>query len=444
MQRQKVYTLCWISLGCPKNLVDTERVLGRMVERGWLLCEEPADADIIIVNTCGFIADAVNESMDVIRQAVEFKKNGCLGVIAAGCLVERMGNALSGDIPEIDALVGIPEADEIEEACRAIISGRGRLYTKRPHTVHKDTARLRITPQHYSYLQVTDGCNNCCSYCLIPMIRGPLRSKPPGDVIEEARELLDDGVRELNVIGQDITSYGKDQNGDYSLIKLLRELAELDFHWIRLLYTHPAHFTDELIDEIAGNDKILNYIDLPVQHINDTILRRMNRRTGRAEIESLISRIRSRIPGVVLRTSLIVGLPGETPEAFHELVQFVKDTRFERLGAFAYSREEGSPAYDFPDQVPEEEKARRLDEIMRVQQKVSAEFAESQIGKTIEVVVEGKSRKNRRLWEGRTWADAPDVDGIIHLKGSKLEAGLFTKATITGAREYDLEGEIEA
>ena len=444
MTHKRRYALCWISLGCPKNLVDTERVLGRLVERGWLLCEQPEQADIVIVNTCGFIQEAAAESKQLLSQLSELKKNGCAGIIAAGCLVERMGNALSADVPDVDAFVGIADADEIEAACREIIRGRGRLFTRKPHPPHNDTGRLRITPRHYSYLQITDGCNNRCSYCVIPLIRGPLRSKPPDAVIEEARELISDGVRELNVIGQDTTSYGKDTANGEDLATLLRELCRLDVEWIRLLYTHPAHLTDSVIEAVAENDKIVNYVDMPIQHINDDILRRMNRIVGRERIEDQIARLRAAIPGVILRTSVIVGLPGETHEAFEELLEFVEEARFERLGTFAYSREEGVPAYDFPDQVPEKTRRKRLDLIMRRQREIAAEFAESMIGKTVDVVVEGKSKTKRSLWEGRTYGDAPDVDGIIYLSGKNLEPGMFAKARITGSRDYDLEGEILA
>ena len=442
MRYEEQHSLCWISLGCPKNLVDTERVLGRLVERGWLLCERPEEAEIIIVNTCGFIGDAVEESKRVLADVAQLKKNGCAGVIAAGCLVERLGNTLSAEVPEVDALVGIPDADEIEAACREILRGRGRLFTHKDRVICKDTSRLRITPQHYSYLQATDGCNNCCSYCVIPLIRGSLRSKPLPDVIEEARELASDGVRELNIIGQDTTSYGRDLPGSPSLVELLRAVSQFDFNWIRLLYTHPAHLGDDVIDEIARNRKIVKYVDLPIQHINDGLLHRMNRIVGRREIESLIGRIRSRIPGVIIRTSVIVGLPGETDEAFEELVEFIEATKFERLGAFAYSHEEGVPAFDFADQVPEKVKQKRLDVIMRRQRHLAAEFAQSMIGKKIDVVVERKSKAHRRLWEGRTYGDAPDVDGLIYLSGKAMDSGMFAKAIVTGSREYDLEGEL--
>ncbi|NQT20264.1 MAG: 30S ribosomal protein S12 methylthiotransferase RimO [Planctomycetes bacterium] len=443
MQQDRRHAICWISLGCPKNLVDTERVLGRLVERGWLLCERPDDADIVIVNTCGFIQDAADESKQLLAQLGQLKKNGCAGIIAAGCLVERMGNALSSDVPEVDAFVGLADADEIEAACREIIRGRGRLFTRKPHAAHNDTGRLRITPRHYSYLQITDGCNNRCNYCVIPLIRGPLRSKPLAAVMEEARELLGDGAKELNVIGQDTTSYGKDAGGE-DLPTLLSELCGLDVQWIRLLYTHPAHLTEAVIKVIAENDKIVNYVDIPIQHINDNILHRMNRIAGRKRIEDQIARLRAGIPGVILRTSVIVGLPGETHEAFEELLEFVGETRFERLGAFAYSREEGVPAYDFPAQVPEKTKQKRLGLIMRRQGKIAAETARAMIGKTVDVVVESKLKAKRSLWQGRTYGDAPDVDGIIYLSGKGLEPGMFAKATITGSRDYDLEGEILA
>ena len=440
--RNEQHTLCWISLGCPKNLVDTERVLGRLVERGWLICERPEEAEIIIVNTCGFIQEAAAESKRVLGELAQLKNNGCSGIIAAGCLVERMGNALSSDVPEVDAFVGLANVDDIEDACKDILRGRGRLFTRKPRSQDTDTGRLRITPHHYSYLQVTDGCNNRCGYCVIPLIRGPLRSKPFDAVIEEARELVSDGARELNVIGQDTTSYGSDLPGSPGLVPLLRELAKLDVHWLRLLYAHPAHLADDVIDEVAANDKIVKYIDLPIQHINDDILQRMNRRVGRAHIERLIARIRERVPGVILRTSVIVGLPGETDEAFEELVAFIEETRFERLGAFAYSHEEGVPAYDMPGQVPEKVKQKRLDVVMRRQHRIAAEIAQSMVGKTVEVVVEGRSKVHRRLMEGRTSGDAPDIDGMIYLSGDRLPPGTFAKAMITGARDYDLTGEI--
>jgi len=444
MHDTRKYALCWISLGCPKNLVDTERTLGRLVERGWLISERPDEADIVVVNTCGFIGDAVAESVGVLRELGARKKEKGFGLIAAGCLVERMGNALSAQVPEIDALVGLADADEIEAACREILLGRGRLFARKPPALHDDRSRLRVTPRHYAYLRITEGCDNRCSYCVIPLIRGPLVSKPLEMVLAEARELVGDGARELNIIGQDTTSYGKDLDEGANLASLLRALCDVPATWIRLLYAHPAHLTEEVIDTVAENDKIVNYFDLPIQHINDDILRRMNRRVNRERIEKLISRIRDRIPGAVIRTSVIVGLPGETDDAFEELLEFIEQVRFERLGAFAYSREEGAPAYDFPDQVPEETKQARLETVMRSQRRTAAEFARSMVGKTVDVVVERKSKEKRRRWEGRTYADAPDVDGIIYLPGKDLEPGMFARARVTRAFDYDLEGEILA
>ena len=442
MQDKKKYALCWVSLGCPKNLVDTERTLGRLVERGWLISENPEDADIVVVNTCGFICEATAESIAVLRELAERKKEAGFGLIAAGCLVERMGNALSAEVPEVDALVGLADADEIEEACREILLGRGRLFKRKPQVLHDDRARLRVTPRHYAYLRVTEGCDNCCSYCVIPLIRGKLISKPLEMVIAEAHELVEDGARELIIIGQDTTAYGSDLPGRENLASLLRELCRVPATWIRLLYAHPAHLTAQVVDTVAANDKIVNYFDLPIQHINDSILRNMNRMVTRKRTEQLIDRIRKTVPGAVIRTSVIVGLPGETEEAFEELLQFIEDVRFERLGAFAYSREEGVPACDFPDQVPEEVKNRRLEIIMERQQKIAAEFARSMVGKTVDVVIERKSKQKRRLWEGRTYADAPDVDGIIYLPGKDFEPGTFTKAKVTRAFDYDLQGEV--
>jgi ribosomal protein S12 methylthiotransferase len=431
-------TVAIISLGCPKNLVDSERLMGRIAEAGGVVCARVEDAEIVIVNTCGFIQEAREESLDFIRQAADLKKAGrCRRLIVAGCLAQRCGEALRETIPEIDDVVGLGEVPRLVRIC---CEGALAQDTRSPYD---DTARLRLTPRHYAYLRLSEGCNNRCHYCVIPSIRGPLRSKPMEMIVEEARELVADGAGELNLIAQDTTAYGMDLYAQQRLPDVIRAISPLEgLRWIRLLYTHPAHFAKEIIDEVARNEKICKYIDLPIQHINDRILERMGRRANRQQIVSLIDAIRRRVPGVSLRTSLIVGFPGETEQEFEELCEFVRSTRFERLGAFTYSREEGTPASAYPDQIAEPVKQKRLETIMQLQQKIAFEQAAAMVGRHLEVLIDRPSEAERGAWEGRTQGDAPEVDGVVLVRGKKLRPGMFRRVKITASRGYDLLGMI--
>jgi len=425
-----------ISLGCPKNLVDSERLMGRIAEAGGIVCANVEDAEIVIVNTCGFIEEAKQESIDFIRQAADLKKAGrCQRLIVAGCLAQRYGEALRETVPEIDDIVGLSEVPRLVRICCEEPPAPD---ARRPDD---DTARLRLTPRHYAYLRLSEGCNNRCHYCIIPSIRGPLKSKPLDLLVQEARELVADGAVELNLIAQDITAYGLDISGRSMLPDVIRAVSPLEgLRWVRLLYTHPAHFTDEVIAEVARNNRVCKYIDMPIQHINDRILERMGRKVTKPQTVSLIGRLRRQVPGISLRTSLIIGFPGETDDEFAELCDFVRATRFERLGAFAYSREEGTAAADYPDQIPDDVKQARLETVMKLQQKIAFEQTAAMVGKHVEVLIDRPSGEERNVWEARTQGDAPEVDGLVLVRGKRLKAGRFCPVRIVSARGYDLIG----
>jgi len=430
-----------ISLGCAKNLVDSEEVLGALVERGCMVAARADDADVMLINTCGFIADAREESFGVIEEAAALKKAGAVaGVVVVGCLVQLMGRRLAEQFPGVDAWVGLTGPGAVAEACEKAANGESTFAV--PDACERPiggSPRLRVTPRHFAYLRIAEGCDNRCSYCLIPSIRGPLRSKPMERVVAEAAELVADGARELIIIAQDTTSYGVDLYGEARLPALLRQLCDVDgVEWLRLLYTHPAHFSDELIAMLAEGGRLLPYADLPVQHANDAILSRMGRKIDQAGIRGLIGRIRSRVRDVAIRTSVIVGFPGESEGEFGELLGFMRDVRFERLGAFAYSQEEGTPAGELPGQVPAGIKEERLAAVMELQQEIADEQSQALIGREIAVVVDGKDIDGE--WRGRTVRDAPEVDGSIKFEDTGLEPGTFGRAVVTDAYGYDLTG----
>ncbi len=415
------------SLGCAKNLVDSEALLGRLATAGALVGAPPEEADIIIVNTCGFIAPATEESMQTILEYSGFRKTGnAKKLIVMGCLVERDAEALKHDLPNVDVFFGLHSHAEIAQACGLSETGE------------TDDARMLLTPGHFAYLQISDGCDNRCSYCTIPLIRGPLHSRSPEAILEEANDLADAGVRELVIIGQDTTSYGKDLNEPTSLHQILGELANIEnIRWIRLLYTHPAHFSDELIAEYASNPKLCAYVDIPLQHLNDNILRRMGRRVSKADCLDLIKRLRTRIPGIAIRTTFIIGFPGETDARFKELLGLVCDIRFDHMGAFAYSPEKDTPASSFPNQVPTEIVEDRLQSLMLAQQEIAFENNKAMIGKTVEVLIDEPSEEDG-IWIGRTAFQAPDVDSVTYVIGEGLEAGQFVDAEIVQTEDYDL------
>jgi len=434
-----------ISLGCAKNLVDSEGMLGALTERGGLVAADPRDADVLLINTCGFIEEARAEAFDTVTQALRMKEAGRVrAVIVVGCLVQLMRERLAEKFPAVDAWLGLTDPATVAEACERVAAGASEsiLWVPDPSQRPLDAGpRLRVTPKHFAYLRIAEGCDNRCHYCLIPSIRGPLRSKPEERTLAEARELIADGARELIVIAQDTTNYGLDLYGERRLPALLRELRELDgVRWLRLLYTHPAHFDDELIRVLAEGGPVLPYVDLPVQHANDAILARMGRGIDRTGLRELIGDLRSRVPGAVLRSSVIVGFPGEGEAAFRDLLDFVREVRFERLGAFAYSREAGTPAADLDGQVPPEAKAERLDAVMELQHEIATEQSEELVGREVAAVVDGRGPDGE--WAGRTVRDAPDVDGTIRFREVGLRAGLFCRARVTEAYGCDLVGSV--
>ena len=449
-------TFAFVSLGCPKNLVDSERMLGKLAQEGFTLIPDASQADVVVVNTCGFIEPARQESLGVLREMVELKTGGKVkAVIAAGCLAEREKDGLRDQVPGLDHMVGVFGREEIAQAVELSLErvgsrrGRKRLPTEeltgifRPAPVKalEDTARLRATPRHYAYLKISEGCDRLCTFCAIPQMRGKHVSKPVEEILREARELADDGARELCLVAQDSTYYGIDLYGEARLAPLLRELDQLDgIDWIRLHYAYPAHVTDELVKTLADSRRIVPYIDMPLQHISDRVLRRMNRKTTRAATEDILHRLRAGIPGLVLRSTFLVGFPGETEAEYEELVEWVREAKIERLGVFAYSHEPTTPSAKMEGAVPEDEKARRRDHLMAVQQEVAFAHARSRVGQTLPVMIDGPDPEMPGWHLGRTMADAPDIDPVARIKSKTLESGTIIQAEITGSDGYDLMG----
>ena len=436
-------TCSLVTLGCPKNLVDSERMLGLLKLDGYELLHTPEGADFVIVNTCGFLHTARKESMDTIREMVKLKKKGKLrGVIVTGCLAERDKAALLEACPGIDQIVGLFGRDEIAKAAERLVGGLTEQRTIfRPATARPlpDRDRLRITPRHLAYLKISEGCDRLCTFCSIPSMRGKHVSKPIEEVLAEARQLADDGVRELNVVAQDTTYYGLDLYGEPRLAELLSKLVEIPgLEWIRVMYLYPIHFTDALVDVLAAGGKILPYLDLPLQHVNDQVLRRMNRRVSRTETEALIDRLRERIAGLVLRTTMIAGFPGETKDQFEELVDFVRRRRFERLGAFVYSRETDTPSDKLDGHLSEDVKTARRDRLLAVQQKIAFAWNESQVGKRIDVLIDSYIPGEEHAYLGRSYADAPEIDGSVYVTGENLSPGQIVPCEIVASQQYDL------
>jgi ribosomal protein S12 methylthiotransferase len=438
-------TFAFVTLGCPKNLVDSERMLGKLAQDGYSLTPDADGADVVVINTCGFIEPARQESLGVIREMLELKRQGRVGaVVVAGCLAERKGDDLLKEVPEVDHIVGVFGREEITQVVdRSLLKNRRdeqrSLFRPAPVRAQVDTERLRITPRHYAYLKISEGCDRLCTFCAIPGMRGKHVTKPIEEVLREARELAADGVRELIVVAQDTTYYGLDLYGKVRLAELLRELDKIDgLEWIRILYAYPIHFTDELIEVMATAKKIVPYLDMPLQHINDSMLRRMSRRVDRSSTEDLLGRLRKAIPNLTMRTTFIVGFPGETEAEFAELRDFMKASKFERVGVFPYSLEPGTPAARLPDHLPEELKAARRDELMEIQQEFAFAQAQSQIGKELEVIVDGPDPEAPHCVLARGHADAPEIDCTVRLKGKALRPGDLVRARITGADGYDL------
>ena len=438
-------TYAFVSLGCPKNLVDSEKMLGSLSLDGYSLVSEPDGADFVIVNTCGFIESSRAESRSVIQEMLDLKKTGrTKGVIVAGCLPQRLENegGLLQQMPEIDHIVGVFGRDEITKVADRLVGGlneQRELFRPAPITAMDDRARLRITPEHFAYLKISEGCDRTCTFCSIPGMRGKHITKPIEMVLEETRELVADGVRELIIVAQDTTYYGMDLYGEVRLAQLLRELEKVDgLDWIRLMYLYPINFNDELIDVIAQSSRILPYLDMPLQHINSAVLKRMQRRVNGDQTRELVGKLRERIPNLVMRTTFITGFPGETDEQFEDLRQFVIDTRFERMGVFTYSLEPGTPAVKLDGHLPEDVKEARRDELMAIQQQIAFEHAESLVGYELDVLIDEQLEDG--VWAGRTFADAPEIDSNVFVSGAELQPGQMVPVEILERQDYDLVG----
>ena len=436
--------VAFISLGCSKNLVDTEVMLHNLYKDGFEVVFEPEKAEIVIINTCGFIESAKQEAIDNILDAAELKEWGeCKHIIATGCLVERYREEVMKELPELDAIVGVGSLQDIGEACRAVMRGEKYSSFRDKNTSPLGGGRILTTAPHTAYLKIAEGCDNRCTYCAIPLIRGKLRSRTIEDIVHEAQELDRAGVKELNLIAQDTTRYGLDLYGEYKLATLVKEITKnTSIPWIRLLYCYPDKITDELIEEFNTNPRLVNYMDIPVQHIADSVLTRMNRHGGKSLIVETIKKLRDKVPTITLRTTAMVGFPGETDEDFVELCEFVKQTRFDRFGAFTYSPEEDTEAALMPDQIDEQLKQDRYDILMQTQLTVSEELNAAKIGSEITVITDGYDAV-AEIYFGRSEADAPDVDGKVyfHAPKGKYTYGDFVNVKIVEALDYDLIGE---
>lgn len=434
-----------VSLGCDKNLVDTEMMLGLLNKDGYTFTDDEHEADVVVVNTCCFIGDAKEESVNTILEMAELKKEGrCKALIVTGCMAQRYKQEILDEIPEVDGILGTSTYDEISNVLKKVLGGsRESCFHDLNALPNVEAPRAVTTGGYYAFLKIAEGCDKRCTYCIIPDLRGSYRSVPMERLIEEAKQLASQGVKELILVAQETTLYGIDLYKKKSLPKLLHELCKIPgIQWIRIQYCYPEEITQELIETIREEEKVCNYLDIPIQHASDRILKRMGRRTNQKQLREMIASLRSQIPDIALRTTLISGFPGETEEDQEEVMRFVDEMEFERLGVFAYSQEEDTPAAEFPDQVPQELKEERRDEIMELQQEISYEKSQSMIGKVLEVMIEGKVA-DENAYVGRTYMDAPGVDGLIFINTDlDLMSGDFVRAKVTGALEYDLIGEI--
>ncbi len=437
--------ILFISLGCDKNLVDTEVMLGLLASRGYEMTDDETEADIIVVNTCCFIHDAKEESIQNILEMAEYKKAGSAkALIVTGCLAQRYRQEILDEIPEVDEVLGTTAYDKILDAVDAALAGEHSVIVRDVDTLPlPETKRLVTTGGHFAYLKIAEGCDKHCTYCIIPKIRGNFRSVPMERLIKEAEELAEQGVKELILVAQETTLYGKDIYGEKSLHKLLKELCRINgIRWIRILYCYPEEITDELIQVMKEEQKVCHYLDLPIQHANDTVLKRMGRRTSKQELTDIIGKLRKEIPDICLRTTLITGFPGETKEQHEELMEFVDEMEFDRLGVFTYSPEEDTPAAAMPGQIDEAVKEERQAELMELQQEIAFDNAESMVGKEVLVMIEGKVA-DENAYVGRTYRDAPNVDGLIFINtDEELLSGDFARVKVTGALDYDLIGEL--
>lgn len=441
------YKIGMISLGCPKNQVDAEHMLALMDAEGWEIVDYVDGCDAVIVNTCGFIDDAKKEAIENILDMVELKKEGVISkIIVTGCLAQRYKDEIVKEIPEVDAVIGIGANGDIIKTVEEVMSGVDTIEKYPPQCdLPLEGQRILTTPQYWAYLKIGEGCSNRCTYCTIPSIRGNMRSRSMENVIDEAKQLAESGVKELILIAQDTTSYGLDLYGELKLSELLNELCKIDsIEWIRLLYCYPDRITDELIETMKSQEKVVNYIDLPLQHADDKILKAMNRRGDQALIRNVISKLRTEIPDVVIRTTFIVGFPGEGEEEFETLAEFVNEIEFDRLGVFTFSPQEGTPAFDMEDQVDEDIKTRRGEVIMQDQYSIMEEKNNEKIGKTYKVVVEDYDGYSDS-YTGRTYMDAPEIDGLVKFTSHKdLDIGDFVDVEIFDVEDYDLIGEVTA
>lgn len=438
--------ILFISLGCDKNLVDSEQMLGLLTQKGFTLTDDETQADVIVINTCCFIHDAKEESIQNILEMAEYRKSGrCKALIVTGCLAQRYKQEIIDEIEEVDAVIGTTAHDEIFEVIEKTLAGQKELDIQDvDRLVEIDAKRVVTTGGHYAHLKIAEGCDKHCTYCIIPKIRGSYRSVPEERLLKEAQDLADQGVKELILVAQETTLYGVDLYGKKSLHILLKKLCEIKgIRWIRVLYCYPEEIYDELIETIRDEKKICHYLDLPIQHASDRILKRMGRRTSRAQLEEIIGKLRKEIPDIALRTTLITGFPGETQEDHEELMAFVDEMEFDRLGVFTYSQEEDTPAASMEDQIDEEVKKDRQEELMELQQEVSLDKNEEKIGRTMLAMVEGYL-SDENVYVARTYADAPGIDGYLFIDTAEtLMSGDFAKVKITGALEYDLTGELE-
>lgn len=438
--------ILFVSLGCDKNLVDTEMMLGMLTDKGYFITNDENEADVVVINTCCFINDAKEESINTILEMAELKKSGKMkALLVAGCLAQRYKEEIQEEIPEVDAIIGTTAIDSIVEALEEIFTGKKQNHiediNRKP--VY-DKKRMVTTGGHFAYLKIAEGCDKHCSYCIIPKVRGNYRSIPMESLIKEAKQLVEFGAKELILVAQETTLYGKDLYGKKSLPELLHKLCEIEgLYWIRILYCYPEEITDELIETIRTEEKICNYLDIPIQHASDRILKRMGRRTNQQELRDMVSKLREAIPDICLRTTLITGFPGETQEDHEELLAFVDEMEFDRLGVFTYSSEEDTPAATFSEQVEDEIKTDRQADIMELQQEIAFEKAEDMIGRTVLAMIEGKV-PDEHAYVARTYKDAPNVDGFVFIQTrEELMTGDFVRVKITGSFEYDLIGEID-
>ncbi len=435
--------LLLVSLGCDKNLADSEHMIAMLVKRGYELTDDENEADVIVINTCCFIYDAKQESIDTIIEMARLKDNKLKALIVCGCLAERYRKEITKEIPEVDAVLGTASFDEIADFCDKVLNGKTGLHNYKDTSRLPDTkcGRIITTPGHFEYLKIAEGCSKCCTYCIIPKLRGPYRSVPMPELIKEAEDLAQKGVKELILVAQETTLYGTDLYGRKSLPELLCKLSDIDgIEWIRILYAYPEEVTDELIEVMSTNPKICHYIDIPIQSGSDEVLRRMGRRTDSNSIRTVIKKLRDKMPDICIRTTLIAGFPGESQEDYEQTYRFVSEMEFDRLGVFVYSPEEGTPAYDLDDRIDEKTAVSRQEELYELQQAVAFEAAENMPGTVLKVIIDGYLPEDD-VYVARSYKDAPDIDGLVFVYSDReLVTGDMVNVRITEAREYDLEG----